>query len=268
MVKGATMPFDISTFATATTRLAVDDLDIEGEFRARPLDADSLRCLRYMHDVEHHTVCYLRDLLVTRAHRDPRLTTFLTCWAYEEHWHGDAIGRVLAAHGTVANDPRVEQARTARGWTDYTRPIGFIALSAVMRSFGALHMTWGAVNEWTTQAGYARLIAKARHPGLTELLRRIMRQEGRHIDVYSSEARRRLAESRPAQRITRFALRKVWGPVGTGVVADDEVRFLVTHLFGDDDGLGVVRRLDRRIDSLPGLGGLGLLERARLRYAV
>ena len=174
---------------------------------------------------------------------------------------------MLAAHGDAANDARVEQVRAQRGWTDYTRPIGFIAISAMTRSFGAVHMTWGAVNEWTTQAGYARLVAKARHPGLAELLRRIMRQEGRHIDVYASEARRRLAESRPAQRITRYALRKVWGPVGTGVVPDGEVKFLVSHLFGDDEGLDVVRRLDRRIDSLPGLGGLGLLERARIQYA-
>jgi len=50
-----------------------------------------------MPDVEHHTACYLRDLLVTRAHRDPTMTTFLTCWAYEELWHGEAIARVLAA---------------------------------------------------------------------------------------------------------------------------------------------------------------------------
>jgi len=31
-----------------------------------------------MHDVESHTVCYLRDILVTRAHRDPEITSFLT----------------------------------------------------------------------------------------------------------------------------------------------------------------------------------------------
>lgn len=40
-----------------------------------------------MHDVEHHTICYLRDVLVTDAHRDVEITTFLTFWVYEEHWH-------------------------------------------------------------------------------------------------------------------------------------------------------------------------------------
>jgi len=31
------------------------------------------------------------------------------------------------------------------------------------RAFIALHMKWGAINEWTTQAGYARLAETAGH---------------------------------------------------------------------------------------------------------
>ncbi len=41
-----------------------------------------------MHDVESHTVGYSRDVLVTRAHRDPGATSFLTMWNYEEYWLG------------------------------------------------------------------------------------------------------------------------------------------------------------------------------------
>ena len=95
------MSIDTDTLVRRSARLQFDDLDL-GVFSARPLDPDTLRCLRYMHDVEGHTVCYLRDMLVTRAHRDPNVTAFLTCWNYEEHWHGDAIGRVLDAHGEIA----------------------------------------------------------------------------------------------------------------------------------------------------------------------
>ena len=75
-----------------------DDLDFDA-FADDPLDADTLRVIEYMHDVELHTICYLRDLLVTPAHNDPDVTTFLSCWAYEELWHGEALGDVLAAHG-------------------------------------------------------------------------------------------------------------------------------------------------------------------------
>ena len=65
------------------------------DFRDQPLRPEALRSLRYMHDVEHHTVCYLRDLLLTPAHQDPEITSFLSCWVFEEMWHGEAIGQVL-----------------------------------------------------------------------------------------------------------------------------------------------------------------------------
>jgi hypothetical protein len=107
-----------------------------------------------------------------------------------------------------------------------------------------------------------RLANLAGHPTLNELLRRIMKQEGRHIDFYASQAGTRLADSRGAQWITRWALRRFWAPVGTGVVPEREVEFLRTFLFGDDDGRAMADRIDRRVDRLPGLGGLNLLREA------
>jgi hypothetical protein len=77
--------------------------------------------------------------------------------------------------------------------------------------FTAVHMTWGAVNEWTTQTGYSQLSQRAGHPVLSALLKRIMRQEGRHIDFYATEAEDRLEASRRAQRLTRTALPPVLG---------------------------------------------------------
>jgi hypothetical protein len=250
-----------TTLIERSARLATEDLDFEA-FRARPLDADTLRCLRYMHDVEGHTMCYLRDLLVTKAHADPELTSFLACWAYEEHWHGEAIARVLEAHGEPAGWERLEALRRRLSWRDRMRPVLFSFASALTRHLPAVHMAWGAVNEWTTQAAYGRLVAKAGHPVLGELLGRIMRQEGRHIDFYASEAHRRLAGYPGAQRLTRLALRRFWSPVGAGVMPAGEVRFLALHLFGDLAGLEVAQRIDRQVDRLPGLEGLHLLEHA------
>jgi len=120
-------------------------------------------------------------------------------------------------------------------------------------------MAWGAVNEWTTQAGYAALARHEDHPALTELLHRIMRQEGRHIDFYASQAEARLARSRRAQHLTRLALRRLWKPVGAGVMPADETDFLITTLFADGPGTLAAARIDRRIDRLPGLAGLGLV---------
>jgi hypothetical protein len=257
--------FDLDRYKLLTERLRWDDLDL-GAFTTQPLAEDDLRCLRYMHDVEYHTACYLRDLLATRAHEDSRATAFMTFWAFEEFWHGEAIAAVLRAHGEPAGDDRVNPLRQGLGLRSRLSPAIWSFASLFMKDLPAVHMTWGAVNEWTTQAGYARLSAKAGHPVLTELLRRIMKQEGRHIDFYASEAQLRLTRSRSARKLTRFALRTAWTPVGAGVMPDDEVAFLIRYLFDDPDGEQAADRLDRRIDRLPDLAGLGLIRGALERY--
>jgi hypothetical protein len=255
------MSFDIGTYETLSAKLDVEDIDFDS-FRDRPLDPEALRCLRYMHDVENHTVCYLRDVLVTRAHLDPEVTSFLTLWNYEEFWHGEAIAKILQAHDEQAGTGRIAALRQRLPKRDSWRPLTFQLASAITPHLTAVHMTWGAVNEWTTQAGYARLAKLADHPTLSELLRRIMKQEGRHIDFYATQAKGRLADSRAAQRLTRWALRHFWAPVGSGVVPEREVDFLRAYLFGDDDGRAMADRIDRRVDRLPGLEGLNLLRGA------
>lgn len=165
-------------------------------------------------------MCGCRNFRVTSAHADPEVTAFLACWVYEEHWHGAAIGRVLEAHGEQAGVTRVALMQRVLPRWDRFRPLGYLAVSTVISHVVTLHMAWEAVNEWTTQAGYARLAVKAKHPVLSELLRRIMKQEGRHVDFYVAQARRRLEESPLAQWITRNALRHFWTPVGAGVMSE------------------------------------------------
>jgi hypothetical protein len=102
---------------------------------------------------------------------------------------------------------------------------------------------------------------------LSELLRRIMRQEGRHIDYYLTRARAELEAGPAAQRTTRVALRALWKPVGAGVMPEDDTRHLISTLFGTPEGRIAADRIDRRIDTLPGLHGLGLMDKALRRYA-
>lgn len=216
-----------------------------------------------MHDVEYHTICYLRDLLVSPAHSDPEITSFLSFWVFEEFWHGEALAAVLSAHGEPAGQTRVANMRRRLGWAERLRPLTIMLGSALAgEDFVAVHMTWGAINEWTTQAGYSQLGRRAGHPVLSELLRRIMRQEGRHIDFYSSQAHRRLSDNRRAQRLTRLALSRLWSPVGSGVMPASETSHLASYLMSGPDGLATAQRIDRRVDRMPGLAGLGLLERS------
>jgi hypothetical protein len=252
----------IDSYKSRAGRLDLDGIEFD-DFRDHPLPPGALRSLRYMHDVEHHTVCYLRDLLLTPAHQDPEITSFLSCWVFEEMWHGEATGRVLEAHGELAGGPRIAALRQRHRRQQALTTMSTIASAAFAgRAFIALHMTWGAINEWTTQAGYGRLCEAAGHPTLRELLRRIMKQEGGHIDFYASEAGRRLAESPRAQKLTRFALKHSWRLVGSGVMPKKEVDFLVRYLFDGPDGTATAARIDRRIDRLPGQCDLHLLQNA------
>src|SRR6476646_1340854 len=137
------MSVDIATFKARSRPVSVEDLDLSA-FRDRPLDAASLRCLRYMHDVEFHTVCYLRDVLTTPAHQDPDVTTFLTLWNLEELYHGEALGAVLAAHDQLAGAERVRRTRRRLRRGDRFVPVGHaLASSVVGASYIAVHMTWG-----------------------------------------------------------------------------------------------------------------------------
>jgi len=117
------MQLTIDKYTQMVAPLEVRDLDLANAFRTHRLDGDVLRCLRYMHDIESHTVCYLRDLLLTESHRDPRITTFLTTWAWEEQWHGIALAKVLEAHGEVAGNERISAVRSALGIKDRFGPL-------------------------------------------------------------------------------------------------------------------------------------------------
>jgi hypothetical protein len=256
------MRFDIEAYKSRTDRLHWDDLDL-GAFADNRLSGGSLRCIRYMHDVEFHTVCYLQDLLNSPAHADPEITAFLSFWVFEEFWHGEALAAVLEAHGETAGQARIAAMRSRLRGTGRFRPTLMTAGSALAGTdFIALHMAWGAINEWTTQAGYGRLGQRAADPVLSELLGRIMRQEGRHIDFYASQACTRLEARARARRLTRWALKRLWSPVGSSVMPGAESSHVARYLFGGTDGLEAARRIDRHVDRLPGLDGLHLLETA------
>ena len=259
--------FDLDRYLRASKR--VDLSSVEWELIGRtPLPSEHARCLTYMMDIETHTAVYLRDLLATRAGFDPDVTAFLSCWAYEEVWHGEAFSRFLGEAGyTLAPDHaavraddaypsragRNERIRRAIGRKGYLSHIGTLLGSAAFRDFVAIHMTWGAANELTTLSAYHRLIAKTEHPQLVQMLTAIIKDERRHFAFYRAQARLRLAPSRTARRITRWTMEHLWAPVGTGVRPQSETDFIATYLFGDEDGMETIREMQATMAELPGL---------------
>lgn len=142
--------------------------------------------------------------------------------------------------------------------------IGSMMSSALLgQDFVAVHMTWGAVSELSTLTAYQRLVARTEHPVLTDLLRRIIKDERRHYAFYRAQAHMRLSRSLRARRITRWAMKHLWAPVGTGVRPQWETDFVITHLFGDADGMAAIGDMDVTVSSLPGLADAGLFRIAR-----
>jgi hypothetical protein len=135
------------------------DLPLE-EFRDNPLPPETLRSLRYMCDVEYHTVCYLRDMLVTPSHQDPGVTAFMTMWNMEEFWHGEALAEVLRMHDVTLDYDHLKAKRITMGWRDKLGPVKQSLLAGLVgQDFVAVHMIWGAANEWSAVAADNRTSA-------------------------------------------------------------------------------------------------------------
>jgi hypothetical protein len=253
------MAFDIQKYTSTSVNVNWDDLDLE-KFKKEPLNARSLRTLAYMTDVEYHTVCYTRDLLTTPSYKEPEMGTFFTMWNREEFWHGEALSAVLAMHNITVDYDVIKATRLKLGWKDKLDPIKQSILGKVAGSdFAAVHMAWGAANEWSAIVAYNRMAELEEDPILAELLKRIARQEARHVAFYTSQARDRLAKSKKAQVIAKLALSKFWAPVGSSIMEKEEVIHVMNHLMSGPDGRKAAQKIDKNISGLPGMSGLKIV---------
>ena len=211
--------FDLDRYLRASKRLDLSGLSWEDIPNHELTDGDVM-CMTYMMDIETHTVIYLRDLLGTRAANDPQITAFLSCWVYEELWHGEAFSDFLRAYGiempaepklpdgSTPMPTRVNRTRRFREQMGVGHQLSLLPTmlgSLVFRDFIALHMTWGAINELTTLTGYHALIRRSDHPVLHQMLRRVIQDERRHFAFYRAQGKARL-EPRAAARAPAGAL--------------------------------------------------------------
>src|SRR5947209_2856085 len=231
MAKKTPIEFDIDRYLRNSKRLDLNGIEWE-RIPEHPLTDGDVMCMHYMMDIETHTVIYLRDLLATRAAHDPNITAFLSCWVYEELWHGEAFSEFLRAYGVeVPAEPklpdgstplptrpnRVRRFREQMGVGHQLSLLPTMLASLLTRDFIAVHMTWGAINELSTLTGYYQLMRRSEHPVLHDMLRLVIQDERRHFAFYRAQAKARLAGNRRAQRLVRWALRRLWTPVGAGV---------------------------------------------------
>src|SRR5207249_4809594 len=156
--RGTMDEFDLDKYLRASRKVDLSAVRWD-RVRDHPLPEAEARCLAYMMDIESHTVIFLRDLLATRAAFEPDVTAFLSCWVYEELWHGEAFSRFLgeAGYDLPPDDERVwadapfptrygrnRWIRRRLGAKGYASHVATLAAAAMFRDFVALHMTWGA----------------------------------------------------------------------------------------------------------------------------
>ena len=248
--------FDLDKYLRNSKAVPVDDLawDQVTEF---PLTEAEARFLQYMLNIEYHTIVYLKELLSTKAVEDGEVTAFLSCWAYEEFFHGEALTRFLGSYigrENVQNSTpyRLQQSsRFARALKRVASP----AVSAALPDFAAVHMTWGATQELTTLHAYESVARQTRHPVLKELMARIVKDERRHFAFYYNQAEKRLAATPSMARPTRWAMERLWRPVGVGTMAASESDFTSWYLFRDAQGQEDLRTVQATMGRLPGMAG-------------
>lgn len=253
--------FDLEKYLRNSKKVDVSDLDFD-EARRHPLTTDEVRCLTFMMDVEAHTVSYMRAILNTCAIEDPQTTAFLSCWNYEEFFHGWTLRRFLAALGVGVAADRIADVQRRATLRDWLKNLGSSFVCQMTRHFHAVYLTYGAISELSTLEGYGVVAKRTANPVLSELLQRLAKDERRHFSFYYNKARVELAP-RNAQRLATVLLKRFWEPVGGGVKADPEVDWVVGYILGDDEGAQVAERIDATIAKLPGMQWFDGLRRSR-----
>ena len=245
--------FNIERFMDASGKLDLSDIDW-AEVPKHSISPEGLRTLRYFLNTEGSTFFYTKALMKTQAaFKEPDLAPFICVWMYEEEFHGRAFRKFLEAYGMPIPKTYRRDMFLSRGAGERIDEIGQSVLSRIFPDgWPAVHMVWGAIQEYTTYCGYQALIERVNHPVLSVICERIMKQELRHFAFYNMEAKRRLAASAATQRLATRALKFAWTPVGDGMCSKADVCHAIRFLFDGNAG-SAVSTIERKVRELPGL---------------
>jgi rubrerythrin len=258
--------FDLEKYLRASKKVETEDLPWD-QVREHPLSQGEVRFLRYMMNIEAHTTVYLKELLSTKVIEDAEVTGFLACWNYEEFFHGNLLERFLRTYAgeDAAKHGAKERLSYGSPWGRTVKRLLSPIATAATPDFAATHMTWGAMQELTTLHAYESVARQSRHPVLKEIMARIIRDERRHFAFYFNQAERRLTAEPRMQKVTRWAMDRLWRPVGVGTMPRVESDFTSWYLFRDDWGQNAVREVDANLAELPGMAGWTGLTQATAR---
>jgi rubrerythrin len=249
---------DIAQHIAVSHKVRFEDLDWDTA-RKVGLTRQEIESLAYFADIESQTVYYFLEVAKLQVVRDPELLTFLTMWNYEEYFHSYALTRLLTECGVPVESATDRSTKIRAGarfkarFEDFTQTM---IAKLMPRTFVALWMFWGALQECLTTQAYEELANNTSNPVLAELCRRIAKQERRHFAYYFGQARKKLDGQGWAQRFVRWIAKRFYAPVGGGVKTDQEGARLVAQLFPGDKIFEVMSYIEKRMAQLPGMDGL------------
>ena len=219
--------------------------------REAPLSAAEIDWLTFATQVEWGTEYYFAVLDISR---DPLVHKFLRVWLQQEVVHADLLRRFLHEAGVDVDPVHTHWRKRLAKWRG--KQLNRLARRVIGDDFFAVHMAWGAVNELSTQRFYGIIRSGTGNPVLRDILRDVMVQEAAHYAFYRNVAIRKLTDNRRAQRITRWALHRLWTPVGVGLRTREDSDRVIAATFGRHPEQAT--QMDAQIDRIPGLAGLEL----------
>lgn len=244
--------FDVRAYMRDPHLIRPDHLD---PVAMGSLSGSTLQALAYLWAVEGSMLGRLRDVLVTPAHADSRVTAFLTTWTYEQHWLTATLASLLEANGRTPEAP-IDTAlgRVRRSWDERARPtVDAVSSNILGTEITGAHMVTGWLDTAVLALVYRQLGEV--EPGLTHLSNAVIRMKDRHLDFHIQEAGSRLAGSAATRRVARTATRR-WRLPGTRYAGPAQVRAVAAHLCAATDARIAVANVDLALADLPGLAGL------------
>ena len=186
---------DIAQHLAVSQKVDIEDLDWATARRVG-LTPQEVESLAYFADIESQTVHYFLEVAKLKVARDPELLTFLTMWNYEEYFHSYALTRLLTECGVPVESATARSTKIRAGARLKARleDICQTLIAKVMpRTFVALWMFWGSLQECLTTQAYEELARATQNPVLAEMCRRIAKQERRHFAYYYGQAKKKLS---------------------------------------------------------------------------
>lgn len=191
--------------------------------------------------------------------RFPSIEAYNAVWLTEETDHGrafDALNRRLSGgamggnkpgHGTLGRDPRAIIALPAmRLVSSYRRGVlaGYLVRGALVEHVAIV--IYGALKRELMEAG---------EPAGSEIVRRILIQEGRHLRFFSRSAKVVLGASPAMAKAVRRVTETTWRPPGVDLYGRADWAELFRPVLTDPGNLEAIRSVDDKMGEIPGFSG-------------